>query len=175
MKPSPRSRAETTGRFRLKQPMIASPVHYRCVHQRDQPSKKGDHTSAQTAIEARSKPSHILHCPGHPSISSTDPVKIHNRPTPVAQRLSTIDPYMSCGGVTSAARVRVHARHIRSYPFWSIMSEAIQLYDTEGRRLYLTSAERDSFLDAATQADRPARTCAPCCTIRVAGSRRPSR
>ena len=40
----------------------------------------------------------------------------------------------------------------------SIMSEAIQLYDTEGRRLYLTSAERDIFLDAATQADRPVRT-----------------
>lgn len=38
------------------------------------------------------------------------------------------------------------------------MSEAIQLYDTEGRRLYLTSAERDAFLDAATQADRPIRT-----------------
>jgi integrase len=38
------------------------------------------------------------------------------------------------------------------------MSEAIQLYDTEGRRLYLTSAERDTFLDAATQADRPVRT-----------------
>jgi integrase len=38
------------------------------------------------------------------------------------------------------------------------MSEAIQLYDTEGRRLYLTSAERDAFLDAATEADRPVRT-----------------
>jgi integrase len=38
------------------------------------------------------------------------------------------------------------------------MSEAVQLYDTEGRRLYLTSAERDAFLDAATQADRPVRT-----------------
>jgi hypothetical protein len=38
------------------------------------------------------------------------------------------------------------------------MSEAIQLYDTEGRRLYLTAAERDAFLDAATQADRPVRT-----------------
>ena len=38
------------------------------------------------------------------------------------------------------------------------MSEAIQLYDPEGRRLYLTSAERDAFLDAATQADRPVRT-----------------
>jgi integrase/recombinase XerD len=38
------------------------------------------------------------------------------------------------------------------------VSEAIQLYDTEGRRLYLTSAERDAFLDAATQADRPVRT-----------------
>jgi integrase/recombinase XerD len=38
------------------------------------------------------------------------------------------------------------------------MSEAIHLYDTEGRRLYLTSAERDVFLDAATQADRPVRT-----------------
>ena len=35
------------------------------------------------------------------------------------------------------------------------MSEAIQLYDTEGRRLYLTSAERDACLDAATQADGP--------------------
>jgi integrase len=38
------------------------------------------------------------------------------------------------------------------------MSEAIHLYDSEGRRLYLTSAERDAFLDAATQADRPVRT-----------------
>jgi integrase/recombinase XerD len=38
------------------------------------------------------------------------------------------------------------------------MSEAIQLYDTQGRRLYLASAERDAFLDAATLADRPART-----------------
>ena len=38
------------------------------------------------------------------------------------------------------------------------MSEAIQLYDTEGRRLYLTSAERDAFLDAATKEDRPVRT-----------------
>jgi integrase len=42
------------------------------------------------------------------------------------------------------------------------MSEAIQLYDTEGRRLYLTSAERDAFLDAATEADRPVRTL---CTV----------
>jgi integrase len=38
------------------------------------------------------------------------------------------------------------------------MSEAIQLYDTEGRRLYLTSTERDACLEAATQADRPVRT-----------------
>ena len=38
------------------------------------------------------------------------------------------------------------------------MNEGIQLYDTQGRRLYLTSAERDAFLDAATQADRPIRT-----------------
>ena len=38
------------------------------------------------------------------------------------------------------------------------MNEAVQLYDLEGRRLYLTSAERDAFLDAATQADRPVRT-----------------
>jgi hypothetical protein len=38
-----------------------------------------------------------------------------------------------------------------------IVSEAIELYDTEGRRLYLTSAQRDAFLDAATQANRPVR------------------
>ena len=38
------------------------------------------------------------------------------------------------------------------------MSETIQLYDTQGRRLYLSSAEREAFLDAATQADRPIRT-----------------
>ena len=38
------------------------------------------------------------------------------------------------------------------------MNEGIQLYDTQGRRLYLTSIERDAFLDAATQADRSIRT-----------------
>jgi site-specific recombinase XerD len=38
------------------------------------------------------------------------------------------------------------------------MSDGIQLYDLESRRLYLTVAERDTFLDAATQADRPVRT-----------------
>jgi len=46
-------------------------------------------------------------------------VTIPNRPGAVAQRLSAIDPYMSCDGVPSAAMVRVHARHIRSYPFCS--------------------------------------------------------
>jgi integrase/recombinase XerD len=38
------------------------------------------------------------------------------------------------------------------------MSETIQLYDARGRRLYLTSAERDAFLEAAMLADRPIRT-----------------
>jgi len=38
------------------------------------------------------------------------------------------------------------------------MHDGIQLYDPQGRRLYLTSAERDAFLNAATQADRPIRT-----------------
>jgi integrase len=38
------------------------------------------------------------------------------------------------------------------------MSEGLQLYDPQGRRLYLTSAERDAFLAAARQADRPIRT-----------------
>ena len=38
------------------------------------------------------------------------------------------------------------------------MSDTIQLYDAQGRRLYLSSAERDAFLIAATQADRPIRT-----------------
>jgi integrase/recombinase XerD len=38
------------------------------------------------------------------------------------------------------------------------MSDTIQLYDAQGRRLYLTSAERDDFLEAAMQADRPIRT-----------------
>jgi integrase/recombinase XerD len=38
------------------------------------------------------------------------------------------------------------------------MNEGIQLYDPQGRRLYLTAAERDAFLYAATQADRPIRT-----------------
>ena len=38
------------------------------------------------------------------------------------------------------------------------MSEIIQLYDAHGRRLYLSAAERDAFLDAATHADRPLRT-----------------
>jgi integrase len=46
----------------------------------------------------------------------------------------------------------------RSALICSIMHDGIQLYDTQGRRLYLTSAERDAFLDAATQADRPIRT-----------------
>ena len=38
------------------------------------------------------------------------------------------------------------------------MSDTIQLYDAHGRRLYLSAAERDAFLDAATHADRPLRT-----------------
>jgi integrase len=38
------------------------------------------------------------------------------------------------------------------------MSDTIQLYDAHGRRLYLSAAERDAFLDAATHADRPIRT-----------------
>ena len=38
------------------------------------------------------------------------------------------------------------------------MSDTIQLYDAQGRRLYLSAAERDAFLIAATQADRPIRT-----------------
>jgi hypothetical protein len=45
------------------------------------------------------------------------------------------------------------------------MSEAIRLYDIEGQRLYLISAERDAFLDTATQADRPVRTLCAGCTI----------
>ena len=39
-----------------------------------------------------------------------------------------------------------------------MMHDGLQLYDTQGRRLSLTSAERDAFLNAATQADRPIRT-----------------
>ena len=54
--------------------------------------------------------------PCHLSISSVDPVTIPNRSRPVAQRHSTIAPYMSCDLLTSAVVVRVHARHIRSYP-----------------------------------------------------------
>ena len=38
------------------------------------------------------------------------------------------------------------------------MSDTIQLYDAQGRRLYLSAAERDAFLIAATQTDRPIRT-----------------
>jgi integrase/recombinase XerD len=38
------------------------------------------------------------------------------------------------------------------------MDTTAQLYDPEGRRLYLTAAERDAFLEAATKADRPIRT-----------------
>jgi integrase/recombinase XerD len=38
------------------------------------------------------------------------------------------------------------------------MSDTIQLYDAAGRRLYLTAAERDAFLAAATEANRPVRT-----------------
>ncbi len=33
------------------------------------------------------------------------------------------------------------------------MSDTIQLYDAQGRCLYLSAAERDAFLDAATYAD----------------------
>jgi integrase/recombinase XerD len=39
-----------------------------------------------------------------------------------------------------------------------VMDDATQLYDREGRRLYLTAAERDAFLEAATKADKPIRT-----------------
>ena len=38
------------------------------------------------------------------------------------------------------------------------MSDTLHLYDAQGRRLYLSAAERDAFLEAATQADRPIRT-----------------
>jgi integrase/recombinase XerD len=38
------------------------------------------------------------------------------------------------------------------------MDTTAQLYDPEGRRLYLTAAERDAFLEAATKADRTIRT-----------------
>lgn len=38
------------------------------------------------------------------------------------------------------------------------MSDTIQLYNAHGRRLYLSAIERDTFLAAATHADRPLRT-----------------
>ena len=38
------------------------------------------------------------------------------------------------------------------------MHEAIQLFDSQGRRLYLTPKERDSFLNAASKQDREVRT-----------------
>ncbi len=38
------------------------------------------------------------------------------------------------------------------------MNEAIQLYDTQGRRLYLTPKEQDSFLNAALGQNREVRT-----------------
>lgn len=38
------------------------------------------------------------------------------------------------------------------------MDATTLLYDAEGRRLYLTAAERDAFLEAAAKADRPIRT-----------------
>lgn len=41
------------------------------------------------------------------------------------------------------------------------MSEGLQLYDPEGRRLYLTSTERDAFLAAARQANRTHRVRRP--------------
>jgi integrase len=49
------------------------------------------------------------------------------------------------------------------------MSETIQLYDTQGRRLYLSSAERDAFLEAAMKADRPIRTL--CSVLHYTGCR----
>jgi hypothetical protein len=38
------------------------------------------------------------------------------------------------------------------------MDATSPLYNREGRRFYLTAAERDAFFDAATKADRPIRT-----------------
>src|SRR5712691_7900667 len=49
------------------------------------------------------------------------------------------------------------------------MSDTIQLYDAQGRRLYLSAAERDAFLDAATHADRPIRTL--CSVLHYTGCR----
>jgi NAD(P)-dependent dehydrogenase (short-subunit alcohol dehydrogenase family) len=51
---------------------------------------------------------------------------------------------MSCGGVTSAARVRVHARHIRSYPIVTGASQGIgaalvNAYRNRGYRVVATS------------------------------------
>ncbi len=43
------------------------------------------------------------------------------------------------------------------------------LYDTHGLRLYLTADEREAFLKAAMDADRPTRTF--CRTLHITGMR----
>jgi integrase len=50
-----------------------------------------------------------------------------------------------------------------------VMHDTTELYDREGRRLYLTAAEREAFVEAAAKADRP--ICTLCSVLYYTGCR----